>query len=348
MKLNPGGLALVLSSNGPLAMKAVYCLHDLGYRVAVATQMDLPGPRRSRYVAEVKVLDRTCFDQDLLAYARALKPAVLMPVEVAAFATAARLKEVAPDLPIFPCSGAATLDILDNKASFTGHAARLGVPVPASIRVDEIGAGLQERLACIGYPLMLKTLYGESSLGVVRADSYADVERLLRERFRAPFQAQAFVEGPTVGLNVLCVDGEIATASTYRKHDSDTLIFEPIPQLQAEIAPLLRNLRFSGLANFDAILTDKGQALFLECNPRVWYNMQADCHMGLNFAAAGIMAIHGKRSKQEVQFGPYTFPLRLLKDLARVRVAALRASRESYRGLWQVVSDLRSHLPQRA
>jgi biotin carboxylase len=333
---------IVISSNGPLALKAIYCLRALGHRVHVASERDSLLLRRSRYVESFRRFDRVSFDSDILAWAEELQPALIMPVEVAAFATAHRLKHLNPRLPVFPCSSAELLDRLDNKAAFVDLAARYGVPVPRSTLIDGID-NIERRLAeIVGYPLMLKSLYGESSRGVARADSFADVERLLRLApfQRLPVQAQSFHAGPVAGVNLLCVDGEIQAVATYRKRGFDTLSFEPIPGLDTAIAPLLLGVGFSGLANFDVILTPDQGALFLECNPRVWYNMQADCWMGLNFAEAGLAALHGRSTgAATARSGDYVFPMRLLKNLLQLNPIAWRASGASYRGLWQVLAD---------
>lgn len=333
---------LVISSNSALALKAIYCLRALDHKIHVASERDSPVLRRSRYVQGFRRFDRASFDSDVLAWAEELQPSLIMPVEVAAFATAHRLKHLNPGLPVFPCSGAALLDQLDNKAAFIDLAARYGVPVPRSILIDEFD-DLEHRLAeTVGYPLMLKLPYGESSRGVARADSFADVERLLRLApfERLPLQAQSFHPGPVAGVNLLCVDGEIQAVATYRKRSFDTLSFEPIPSLDTAVAPLLRGVGFSGLANFDAILTPDQGALFLECNPRVWYNMQADCWMGVNFVEAGMAALNGCRTgAATARSGDYVFPMRLLKDLLQLKPVAWRASGASYRGLWQVLAD---------
>lgn len=332
----------MISSNGALAFKAIYCLRALGYSVHVAATRDIVALRRSRYVDSFRCFDHATFDQELRAWAQDMSPALIMPVEVAAFAAAHRLRSADPTLPIFPCSDADLLDRLDNKAAFTEMAVMDGVPVPRSIRLDALD-GLEARLAeAIGYPLVLKSLYGESSRGVARTNSFAEVERLLAtEQFkRLPLQAQSYVDGPVVGLNLLCVDGDVRAASTYRKRDADTLAFEPIPSLEPAISPMLHRLRFSGLANFDAILTPDRGPLFLECNPRVWYNMQADRWMGLNFIAAGLAALSGNHAPTRLtRTGDYVFPLRLLREMARLAPAAWRASAASYCGLWEVLSD---------
>lgn len=333
---------LVISSNSALALKAIYCLRALGHKVHVASERDSPVLRRSRYVQGFRRFDRARFDADVLAWAEELQPSLIMPVEVAAFATAHRLKDLDPALPVFPCSGAELLDQLDNKAAFVDLAARYGVPVPRSILIDGVD-DLERRLdEMVGYPLMLKSLYGESSRGVARADSFADVERLLRLApfEQLPLQAQSFHPGPVAGLNLLCVDGEIQALATYRKRSFDALSFEPIPGLDSAVAPLLRGTGFSGLANFDVILTPDKGVLFLECNPRVWYNMQADCWMGLNFVEAGLAALDGRRtSAATTRSGDYVFPMRLLKDLLQLKPVAWQASGASYRGLWQVLAD---------
>lgn len=335
--------AILLTANSALALKAVYGLKALGYQCHVISTAPLKDMRSSRYVSSVTSVPQDSSDEALAALMFSRQPDIVMAVEVAAQARLHRLMHNHPALPVFPCSDAALLDALDNKARFITLAETHAVPVPLS-RTAETAAGAKALAQDIGFPLMTKSLYGESGRGVTFIKNTAALDTFLIEKppsAEKPLQLQKFITGPTVGLNLVAREGIIHAWSSYTKLDGDTLQFDARPEVLAAVRPLIEGTAFSGLANFDLIRTADNQLYVIECNPRVWYNMQADRWLGLNYVAVGI------RARTETPQTPlptaskaiYIFPFRLLRDFLKLKKSVWTASRASWGGLWEVISD---------
>lgn len=340
----PAKRLLLLTNNDRLALKAADAAAQDGWSVEAAGRRDLPALRRSRRVGRVHVLPDGQA-ADFAALARRLGTGLVFPVDVWAFGMAHEMAAIAPDLGIVPALSAAALREIDDKIAFVALAAAAGVAVPRSGVIAE-GDDPGPVLQAIGAPLVLKTPFGESGRGVFPAATIAEALMILGGPLaaRRPVQVQSHVAGPVLGLNVLAKDGVVAAASAYRKLSADRFRFAPDPALEAAIAPLLKATRFSGLANFDAIETPAGP-VFLECNPRVWYNLQADALTGLNYVAAAARLVRGEAGRDPHSCaGEWTMPQHLLKRAAALDAAAFRAGGASWRGAWRALSDPLAHM----
>jgi predicted ATP-grasp superfamily ATP-dependent carboligase len=335
--------AIILTSNPALALKAVYDLKSLGYVCLVVTSDMMRDLQASRYVDDLLLFPENADLSAKATFLNHLNADIIVGVEVAACMLLHDLHHIEPSLPVFPCSPPGLLDALDNKASFIELADRFDVRTPRSATIENANQ-LARRLGDFHYPLMVKTLYGESGKGVVLLPTPEAVSEYAAHYFakiNKPLQLQQYIAGPTVGLNLIARDGEIHAWSSYTKIDSDTLSFDNLPLVRDAVAPLIKGTGYSGLANFDLIRTEVGDHYVIECNPRVWYNMQADRHLGLNYMEHGIRARTQTApvAPPTCHTGEYVFPMRVLKNTLGFKSRGIGASAASWRGVWEVISD---------
>ena len=175
-------------------------------------------------------------------------------------------------------------------------------------------------LGTIDFPLVAKNLYGESGRGVSLLKSRIEFDLYIQGQIagglKSPIQLQKFIPGDVFGLNMCAVNGVICAWSAYKKLDGDTLQFLDRFDICELLSGLVKDTKFSGLANFDLIVGKDGIYL-LECNPRVWYTIQADRFLGLDFVKVGIANRLSPVEAAKVGriTGTYTFPKKTLKML---------------------------------
>ncbi len=326
---------LLVSNNPRLALKAAECAAMARFRAEVAMARDAARLPRCGWVRRWHRM--RCRSPEAIAEIADALPgplALVLGADVWGAGLCHELARLRPDLPVAPSAPPELLRQLDNKLGFTALAAGLGVRVPRSIAADDREAAIAAAVR-LGWPIVLKHPLTESGHGVaIVRDRQALEAEMERQPFASgwPLQLQELVEGPVLGLNLLARDGEVLAMSTYRKVTPERFRFEPLPALAAELAPLLQATRFSGLANFDAIGTPRGPVI-IEMNPRIWYNVQADALMGVNYVAAAWEAVHGVGGERpQARSGSWTMVGALANDLLRLRPAALAAGWPSWRG----------------
>src|SRR5579862_5216200 len=191
----------------------------------------------------------------------------------------------------------ATFDLLNDKARFTRFCAEHDVRAPQGWLFEDV-AGLRAALAGGGVrlPITAKPTGRSAGIGVVHLREPADLAALDAIDYR-PILVQRHISGETVGINVLCHDGEILAHATQRRDDDHFALFDN-PDLLRNVERLVRATGYTGPANLDAVLEDgSGLAYIVECNPRFWYTIYMSMIVGINFVD---LAMRGDRAPARV------------------------------------------------
>jgi predicted ATP-grasp superfamily ATP-dependent carboligase len=185
----------------------------------------------------------------------------------------------APDVAVF--------DALNDKARFAVLLRDLGVPAPPTLCFDTVQA-LQRSLACgeLEGPGVVKPAAACGGRGVRRLDP-ADPAQVLGRIDYQPIIWQPFIEGPTWSASAYCRDGRMHGFVIYIRQRGVYTFFQD-EAVRAQAAKIVARTAFSGLINFDMISPAVGPPLWLECNPRVFYSLDAHAAIGLDYLAPGL------------------------------------------------------------
>lgn len=196
-----------------------------------------------------------------------------------------------------PLPDLATFDLLNDKGNFTRYALDHGVRVPQCWlydRADELRRDLLAGALC--FPVTVKPTNRSGSAGVIHIRDRRELTQLDAVDYH-PILVQRHIVGETIGISVVCHDGEVLVHATQRRDEKRFELFAN-PDLVANVARLAASVRLNGPANFDAVLEDSsGLAYIVECNPRFWYTIYLPMILGLNFVAVALRPGEGAPGK---------------------------------------------------
>jgi predicted ATP-grasp superfamily ATP-dependent carboligase len=279
------------------------------------------------------------------------------------------LAELAPRLaPARLCApGASAYAAVTDKGTLVAAAARLGVPVPRTIRAT--GAEEISRAAAqIGFPAVLKPTRsrfahegGVEATAVKIARQASDLPGLLERTAwvgRIPCLVQEFIPGHGAGVfTVFGKSGPLAWFAHRRIREMPpsggvSVLCEsaPVdPAMQDYANRLLRDAGWFGPAMVEFRIGPKGQPYLMEINGRFWGSLQLSIDSGLDFPWLLLQAARGEEER-----GPGSYVIGrklrwLLRDVDNL-AAQLRDSRVPFsRKLGAIADfgltafDLRSH-----
>ncbi len=177
----------------------------------------------------------------------------------------------------------ATFDLLNDKWNFTRLCLDTGVRVPQGWLyqdVEELRAALDA--GTLHLPITAKPTSCSAGVGVVHLREPGDLALLNAIDYR-PILVQRHIRGETIGISVVCRDGEILAHATQRRDERRFELFAN-PDLLCNVKRLVAATGFNGPANFDAVLEERtGLSYIVECNPRFWYTIYMSMILGVNF-----------------------------------------------------------------
>ena len=187
---------------------------------------------------------------------------------------------VAPDL--------ATFDRLNDKVSFMELIAEVGGTCPPS----RLFANMRDlatawRSGEIATPSIVKPLGLSGGVGVRRLTRATGATRIASLDYQ-PILVQDFVEGVEVSATAYCEAGAVVAFAIFRRR-SGVFHFVESEAVRSRIEALAGRLDLNGIFNFDLILKPgSGEPVWLECNPRVFYSIDAVAIAGVNFVALAL------------------------------------------------------------
>ena len=297
--------AALLSSGPPISLKVLYCLHALGIETDV---LDLAAPsiaKHSRYRRRYQKLEPgasgSSFDADatglsLAKYVRANDIDAVIGGDIYSTGVLNATKHWLPEAVIFPSSGFAKLEQLDDKWLFQQLMVAHGIPCPLSILLEKI-SNLESDVSSLTFPIIAKPLHGESSHGVVRLEDLSSLRRHLQsgsKYARLPLLLQEYVVGKDADISFLAHEGSIHCHVLHTRTNGCALEFLSNDSVLNVATQIAKASGFTGVANIDVRIDPSTNAVsVLECNPRFWYTLQASLWRGLNFVEAGLALARG-------------------------------------------------------
>jgi hypothetical protein len=187
----------------------------------------------------------------------------------------------------YPVPDTATFDQLNDKSTFTALCRKLSLAIP---RTEVLPGPYQVRERFrdghLALPLVLKPINREGGDGVVVLRSEDALKRVDGLQY-APVLVQEYVEGRDVCAFYLCQEGQVKREAVYY-HGGYFIEFIEDQRIDDECRKIIEATNYSGVIGFDLRQRDDGSFVFLECNPRFWYNMELTMLAGANFVRAGV------------------------------------------------------------
>lgn len=202
-----------------------------------------------------------------------------------------------------PLPSRETFALTRDKWLFTKYLSERGIPVPETrllASAEQIPAMLQG----LRLPVLFKPRFGAGGLGIRKAGSAEEFERVAREALalRQEHCVQEFVPGEDYGCSLLGLKGEILAHTEQRWIVPASGAFaaaagnsyHPVEALLAEVGRIARLIGWSGVANIDARCDSRdGKFRILEWNPRFWRSLLGSAHAGVNFPLLACLAALG-------------------------------------------------------
>jgi biotin carboxylase len=186
----------------------------------------------------------------------------------------------------YPVPDTATFDQLNDKSAFTALCQKLSLATPRT----EVLPGLYQvrerfRDGRLALPLVLKPVNREGGDGVVVLYSEDSLKRV--DLQYAPVLVQEYIDGRDVCAFYLCKEGRVKRQVVYY-HGGHFIKFIEDQRIGDQCLKIIEATKYNGVIGFDFRQRNDGSFVFLECNPRFWYNMELTMLAGANFVKAGV------------------------------------------------------------
>lgn len=209
--------------------------------------------------------DENAFISDIKAAIEKFKPKVLMPTHDEAVVLAKHVDELPHDV-IYIMESYDMQVKLSDKYSATVVAEKAGVPVPAFI----------QDLKGHGYPIVVKTKFGNSAKGVYFPKSYDEAMKIVSNYNMEDLLIEEFFPGVDYSVDCVRYDG-FFFASTYRSLVTKTdgggtttqRVIVSMPAIEHYAEQLLNEVDYKGVCGIDFKVNEEtGEAAFIEVNAR--------------------------------------------------------------------------------
>ncbi|MBD8499887.1 ATP-grasp domain-containing protein [Paenibacillus arenosi] len=275
--MNTNKTILITGARAPAALHLCRLFHSTGHTVIIADSTPYPLSKASTstdYFYEIpspKWNTKESIDA-LLSIIQRHHVDVLIPTCEEIFYIA-RYKEIfSPFCHVF-VDDFHKLSLLHNKWGFIQLTANLGWRVPATYKINNehaIKTMIHEAPATT--PFVLKPIFSRFSDKV----EFITKEAAIKENIvdKSNYIIQEFIPGTQHCSYSIAQSGNVLAHSTYKTEFTAglgaTIAFKPIDHAKIEqfVEHMVKELDFSGQIAFDFIVTENGDAIPIECNPR--------------------------------------------------------------------------------
>jgi predicted ATP-grasp superfamily ATP-dependent carboligase len=190
-------------------------------------------------------------------------------------------------VPTYPVPSHASFELLHDKWTFYKLCNELGFRTPQSWLFQN-KAALAAALRASELPehLIAKPTRQSGSAGVLPFHKREAGKYLARIDYE-PILLQEYISGQTTCLSIFVEKGETRIVVGYFRRRQQ-LTFATNDTFLSYASGIGAHLRTDGLLNFDAQITDEGDVYLLECNPRMYLNLDFAALAGLNFISEGL------------------------------------------------------------
>jgi hypothetical protein len=218
----------------------------------------------------------------------------------------------------FPVPNTAVFDQLSDKSTFAGLCQNLDLATPRTGVLPGFRQ-VHERVrdGSLDLPVVLKPTNREGSEGVVVLDSTGAL-REINDLGYAPVLVQEYVAGRDICAFFFCQNGHVECEALYH-HGGYFIEFIENHSVSSQCRKIIEATNYSGVVGFDIRQRDDGSFVFLECNPRFWYNMELTMLAGANFVRAGVNGLKMDEQCSDLAGKVVIRPSGLLKKVPSVR-----------------------------
>jgi len=350
---------LLLAGSADLNLKVLYCLYPAFKNIHVIANAENSILKYSRYKKKFEYIpwSRSADDQHevietLMQYCVENEIDMVLPGDIDASAFIYKYKKSFSDQKIFPVMGDENLEKIDNKWTFADILMKEGLSTPTTMLIDSENvvdeqkeAGITEK---IGFPLIVKPLFCESSHGVVKIETFTDLrEHVLGDKPYSdlPLIIQSYIDGYDIDSSFIADNGKVMSLAVQKWNDGDVLEFRSHREIEEISEKIIRLFNYSGAGHFDMRIDfNTGIVYVIECNPRFWYTITAAMWQGLNFVESAVNYTMGRDYKKTGAVGNYRLPGSMIRMLLKKPWRYFSLAKNERGGLWQPILDPLPHL----
>ncbi|WP_028596720.1 ATP-grasp domain-containing protein [Paenibacillus assamensis] len=275
--MNTNKTVLITGARAPAALHLCRLFHSTGHTVIIADSTPYPLSKASistDYFYEIpspKWKTKESIDV-LLSIIQRHHVDLLIPTCEEIFYIARYKETFSPFCHVF-VDDFHKLSLLHHKWEFIQLAAKLGWRVPATYRTNNeqaIRAMVHEVPDTASF--VLKPIFSRFSNKVEFITKEAAIKEKLADK--SNYILQEFIQGTQHCSYSIAQSGKVLAHSTYKTEFTAglgaTIAFKPIdhPKMEQFVEHIVKELDFSGQIAFDFIVTEDGEAIPIECNPR--------------------------------------------------------------------------------
>jgi len=353
---------LFLAGSTDLNIKVLYCLYPVFRNIHVVANHNDSVIKYSRYRKKFDFIhwslikgDQVKSVAELQEYCRRHEIEVILPGDISASGFMHKYKDAFADQKIFPTMSADELEKIDNKWLFGQELMEAGLSTPKTILIEDVedirDDRKQEIEEKIGFPLIVKPLFGEASHGIEKINSFEGLKLYSENKLcddTLPVLLQTYIDGYDVGYSVLAENGEVKTKAVQLVESEDVLEYCRHEGIEALGEKIVRLINYSGPANFDMRIDyHTGEIYVIECNPRFWFTITSAMWQGLNFPEAAVNYAAGSDYKKSGAEGTILAPGLAIRNLLRKPWKYFSNSKSQRGSIWQPLCDPIPHLVKR-
>jgi biotin carboxylase len=347
---------LLISNNDSFGLKVLYCLHAAGYEVDILSIVANNYIRYSRYRSHFHKLNSNLSVNELQNHAiewinRRFQSRNWEAVLADSVSAHGFLHSIRSQLkvPVYAPNSLEELQKCHDKWTFYTTLKNAGIPIPNSELLMNLDALTPEVANRVGYPLMVKPLNEEASNGVIRFDNYEGLSAYLRSPgpFKSfPLKIQRFISGPTFGISIVALSGEIISYDVQLHGPLGGRIFYEEPKIVEVAKKIIKVFNYGGPAHIDFVREDStGEFFAIDFNPRFWFSTTVCMWRGGNFPEKAVKLARNEYVPVcSTKPGTYFPPGAVVKLLKRQPSRLVKLDKENWKGFWQAVSDPLPHL----
>ncbi|MCB2091946.1 MAG: ATP-grasp domain-containing protein [Alphaproteobacteria bacterium] len=262
-----------------------------------------------------------------------------------------KYKDRFKSLKFFPTLARNTLENMDHKWLFSQILMKEGISTPHTLYIDtpeKLDFSKQEYIEKqIGYPLIVKPILSDGSLGVRKINNFEELRNHVFEKNAyndLPLVIQKYIVGTDGGYSYLAVDGKVLAHSVQILKQEDELEFIRHTEIEELGSKIVELFKYNGAGNIDLrIESGTGKVYIFECNPRYWRSVNAAMWCGLNFPEQMVKRITGEKFEDAEALGHYTTAGKKIKSFIKKPWRYFSMSKNDRKDIWYNLLDIVPH-----
>lgn len=345
---------LLFCGSSALNLKVLHCLNSVSNNVHVVTNPDGEAVKYSRHKKNNVEIPWSAIQDNqeeniasIKDYCHEHKIDILLPGDVSASSFIYKYRSELSDFKCFPVMDYDELLNIDNKWTFADSLMKAKIATPPTLLIEDMTffdktpkEVVDEK---IGFPLIVKPIFGESSHGVLKLDNFEDLKNHVKSGVpysKPPLIIQSFIEGYDIDASFIADNGKVTSIAVQQWLDEDTLDFkidEPVEQLAIEI---VEHFKYGGPGHIDMRRdTRTGKVYAIEFNPRFWFSIVQAMWQGLNFVDEGIKYSLGHDYKRDGALGRIQSSGSLVKQIIKKPWTYFSLNKKERKALWLPLLD---------